>query len=128
MLSTWASLTCNIRKFWPSVGALALPFLNFDFLRPARFSAVYFPAWFVTGEVEASVSYKGVQVRSISVCLFRINLILFHLLQFKESAWFDNTCVNHIMLRTTLFFLTWIFPLVISQVTSSLSLFIFRLF
>ena len=70
LLSVWASLTCNVAKFWPSVGALALPFLNFDFLRPARFSAVYFPAWFVTGEVEASITYKGFQVRPFYSCFF----------------------------------------------------------
>jgi hypothetical protein len=56
-----------MKKLLPSIGASILPFLNFDFLRPARFSAVYFPAWLVTGEVEASVTYKGIQVRSILV-------------------------------------------------------------
>jgi len=57
----------------PSIGAHALPFLNFDFLRPVRFSAVYFPAWFVNGEVEANVTYKGIQG--------------------KETAWFENTYI-----------------------------------
>lgn len=67
-LAPLASVTCsNFRKVWPSIGAFTLPFVNFDFLRPARFSAVYFPAWIVTGEVEASVIYKGVQVRSITI-------------------------------------------------------------
>jgi hypothetical protein len=69
LLSPWgAFLTCNREKIWPSIGGAlqVIPFLNHDFLRPARFSAVYFPAWFVTGEVEASVTYKGTQVRSIS--------------------------------------------------------------
>ena len=66
-LSPFAALTCEIGRFWPSFGACILPSLNFDFLRPARFSAVYFPAWFVTGEVEARVTYKGLQVRSIHV-------------------------------------------------------------
>ena len=58
-------MACNLRKMLPSIGAHALPFLNFDFLRPVRFSAVYFPAWFVNGEVEANVTYKGIQVRYI---------------------------------------------------------------
>ena len=58
--------TNNYGSWWSSLGAL-VPFLNIDFLRPTRFSAVYFPAWFVTGEVEANVTYKGIQVRSIPV-------------------------------------------------------------
>ena len=66
MLSPHAAMTCDLGKVWSSLGAYPLKsFINFDFLRPARFSAVYFPAWFVTGEVEASVTYKGIQVRSI---------------------------------------------------------------
>ena len=60
-----AAVTGNFREIPSSLGAL-VPFLNIDFFRPARFSAVYFPAWFVTGEVEANVTYKGVQVRSQS--------------------------------------------------------------
>lgn len=67
LLSPFAAVACNFRKMLPSIGAHALPFFNFDFLRPARFSAVYFPAWFVNGEVEADVTYKGIQVCSVSV-------------------------------------------------------------
>lgn len=64
----------NIGKVLPSFGAFAFPFLGFDFFRPARFSAVYFPAWFVTGEVEANLTYQGVQVRSIPVSCFSISI------------------------------------------------------
>ena len=71
LLSPYAALACNLGKIWPSIGAsigvFSLSFLNFDFLRPTRFSAVYFPAWIVNGEVEASVTYKGFQVRSIPI-------------------------------------------------------------
>jgi hypothetical protein len=69
LLSPFAAAACvnDKRKIMSSFGAFFLPFLNFDFLRPVRFSAVYFPAWIVTGEVEANVTYKGVQVRSIPV-------------------------------------------------------------
>ena len=72
MLAPLAAATCaDVGKMWPSLGAFTLPFLNFDFLRPVRFSAVYFPAWFVTGEVEASFTYKDEQVRSITFYLFK---------------------------------------------------------
>jgi len=73
LLSPFAAVACNFRKMLPSIGAHALPIFNFDFLRPARFSAVYFPAWFVNGEVEADVTYKGIQS--------------------KETAWFENTYI-----------------------------------
>jgi len=66
-------VACDFQKMLPSLGAHVLPFLNFDFLRPARFSAVYFPAWFVNGEVEANVTYKGIQVHSISVLYMDLN-------------------------------------------------------
>ena len=69
-LSIFGSTTCNIQKLLPSFGAHYLPFLNFDFVRPVRFSAVYFPAWFVNGEVEANITYKGAQVRSIFCFIF----------------------------------------------------------
>ncbi|KAF8808730.1 hypothetical protein BYT27DRAFT_7337705 [Phlegmacium glaucopus] len=73
LLSPLAAAACNFRKMLPSIGAYALPFLNFDFLRPVRLSAVYFPAWFVNGEVEANVTYKGIQS--------------------NETAWFENTYI-----------------------------------
>ena len=68
-----ATLICTSNfggKWWSPLGAL-VPFLNVNFLRPTRFSAVYFPAWFVSGEVEANVTYKGVQVRSNPVSEYR---------------------------------------------------------
>ena len=67
LLASWAAVTCNLGKLLPSLLAYPLPFLNLGFLRPARFSAAYFPAWFITGEVEARITYKGVRVRSIPI-------------------------------------------------------------
>jgi hypothetical protein len=62
MLTVFASMICDPQNYLSFFGAyLSLPFCNS--FRPARFSAVYFPAWFVNGEVEASITYKGVQVR-----------------------------------------------------------------
>ena len=68
MLAPFAALTCShYGKILPSIASIFLPFLNINSMRPVRFSAVYFPAWFVTGEVEASVTYDGVQVHPIPV-------------------------------------------------------------
>jgi hypothetical protein len=67
LLSPWAAfISGNMKKVWPSAATI-IPFLDLGYLRPARFHAVYFPAWFVTADVEASVTYKGTQVRSIPV-------------------------------------------------------------
>ena len=66
-MAPWAAMTCDLGKIWPSLFSHPPSFLNLNFLRPARFSAVYFPAWFVTGEVEARITYKGFQVRSIPI-------------------------------------------------------------
>ena len=63
-----AAMTCSTyREALLSIASFARPSLNLEWFRPARFSAVYFPAWFVTGEVEASVIYKGDLVRSITI-------------------------------------------------------------
>jgi hypothetical protein len=88
MLAPWAAATCShLGKMWPSLGAFALPFLNFDFLRPVRMSAAYFPAWFVTGEVEASLIYKGVEVRTIT------NFLNFESIQFLFIVTGQGKCL-----------------------------------
>jgi hypothetical protein len=63
-LSIFAATACNIRKVPSSVAAFFFPFLNVEPMRPVRISAVYFPTWFVNGEVEANITYKGIQVCS----------------------------------------------------------------
>ena len=128
MLASYAAVICDTEKLWPSICAYPLPFLNLDFTRPTRFAAVYFPAWFITGEVEASVSYKGVQVRSIPDFLISNQSNPFSSLQVNGRAWFNNTCVNHVMLRTAFSSSLGKCPLVISQVSFILSLHVSRLF
>ena len=93
-MSPLAALACDPAKAWPSFLKFIMPFLNINFLRPTRFSAVYFPAWFVNGEVEARITYENFQeVRSIYSFVYS-RFICF--LQVKLSALFEDTCVIHI--------------------------------
>ncbi|KAF9450360.1 hypothetical protein P691DRAFT_701491 [Macrolepiota fuliginosa MF-IS2] len=42
-----------------SIGARIFPALGFEPLKPARFTPVYFPGWFLDAEVKGEVSIKG---------------------------------------------------------------------
>ncbi|KAF8149983.1 hypothetical protein B0H34DRAFT_731983 [Crassisporium funariophilum] len=62
-LAPWASITCDYRPsvVFSSCVNRILPALGLNILRPIKFAPVYFPAWIINAEVEASATYKESQ-------------------------------------------------------------------
>ncbi|KAF8656829.1 hypothetical protein AX16_002377 [Volvariella volvacea WC 439] len=54
-LGPFASVTCMFNGLLGSLGARFLPGFGFEPLKPVRITPVYFPAWIIDAEVQASV-------------------------------------------------------------------------
>ncbi|PFH52962.1 hypothetical protein AMATHDRAFT_45869 [Amanita thiersii Skay4041] len=71
-IAPFASPFFMFNKFLGSLGARYLPGFGFEPLRPTRITPVYFPAWIIDAEVQASVSYGDTQPSLSTRSHFRV--------------------------------------------------------
>ncbi|KIL67566.1 hypothetical protein M378DRAFT_9342 [Amanita muscaria Koide BX008] len=67
-MAPWVSALL-MKQFIGSMGARFLPGLGFEPLQPTRILPVYFPAWVIDGELQASISYGESQRNSQIQCI-----------------------------------------------------------
>ncbi|KAK2463403.1 hypothetical protein APHAL10511_004489 [Amanita phalloides] len=60
-MAPYASILLVFKQVIGSFGARLLPGFGFEPIRPTRIVPVYFPAWVIDGELQASVTYNNTQ-------------------------------------------------------------------
>ncbi|KAF8632194.1 hypothetical protein AX15_001960 [Amanita polypyramis BW_CC] len=60
-MAPYASILSMFKHFIGSLGARFLPGFGFEPIRPTRIVPIYFPAWVIDGELQASITYNDAQ-------------------------------------------------------------------